>query len=210
MDFTTQSRVVILRLKKLTLLILRYIIFQVETSWFNKVLKPFLHTVDDTFRDFWTSACYLLANSFFQLGSSLRIKSIHSFHQVTSERRSIRIIYGKPNLEHTTFLFYTNKILNLQVLHRYQLTLHLHQTKKYVQLSRRHNYSTWNILIYISPYHHLTTTQHSVAYQGSISWNRFPVNIRCSSSFLIFKKTLLNSIISVFLWRCWYFYYIRI
>ena len=43
----------------------------------EKVLSPFLYSVDDGFRDFWTNACYLLADSFFQLGDSLRIMFIH-------------------------------------------------------------------------------------------------------------------------------------
>ena len=106
------------------------------------------------------------------------------------QKRCIRIVCGKPYLEHTTPLFHTNKILKLQDLYRYQLNLHFYRTKTYVQLSRRHNYSTRNIQNTILPYHRLTTTQHSVAFQGSISWNRLPVDIRSSSSFLIFKKAV--------------------
>ena len=106
------------------------------------------------------------------------------------QKRCIRIVCGKPYLEHTTPLFHTIKILKLQDLYRYQLVLHFYKTKTYVQLSRRHNYSTRNIQNTILPYHRLTTTQHSVAFQGSISWNRLPVDIRSSSSFLSFKKAV--------------------
>ena len=46
-------------------------ISQEVTSRLDTVLSPFFHTVDDGFCDFWNNACYLLANSFFQLGDSL-------------------------------------------------------------------------------------------------------------------------------------------
>ena len=101
---------------------------------------------------------------------------------------SIGIICGKPCLEHTNPLFHIIKVLRLQDLYRYQLTFHLYKTKKYIQLSRRHNYTTRNILNAILPYHRLTTGQHCVAFHGNFSWNRLPVDIRSSSSLLIFKK----------------------
>ena len=55
------------RLKNFTLIILKYNIFEVVTSWLDAVLSPFLHNVDDGFRDFCTNAWYNLADSFLQL-----------------------------------------------------------------------------------------------------------------------------------------------
>ena len=45
-------------------------------SFLGTVLGPFLHTVDDAFPDFWTIACYLLADRVFQLGGSLGVISL--------------------------------------------------------------------------------------------------------------------------------------
>ena len=41
------------------------------TSWLDAVLSPFLHTVDDYFREFWTNACYYLVDSLLQLCDSV-------------------------------------------------------------------------------------------------------------------------------------------
>ena len=85
MDFKKQGRVVMLRLKNFTIIILKYNIFEVVTSWLDTVLSPFLHTVDDGFRDFWTNACYHLADSFLQLGHSLGTVYMYSFLQGRSQ-----------------------------------------------------------------------------------------------------------------------------
>ena len=58
-----------------------------------------------------------------------------------TSKKSIRIICGKPYLEHSTPLFHTNKIVKAHDLYRYQLTLHFYKTKKNIQVSRIHKYS---------------------------------------------------------------------
>ena len=52
----------------------------------NTVLSPFLHTVDDSFRDLRPIACYFLADRYFQLGDSLGIIFIYSSFQVSPEK----------------------------------------------------------------------------------------------------------------------------
>ena len=76
-DFRKQGRVIILRFLNVTLLIVIYNIFQVVNSWLDKVLGPFLHTVDDGFRDFRTNAFYLLVDRFLKLNDSLGIIFIY-------------------------------------------------------------------------------------------------------------------------------------
>ena len=56
-----QCCVIIPRLENLTLLILNYNIFQLVTSWFDTILSRLIHTLNDGLGEFWTSACYLLA-----------------------------------------------------------------------------------------------------------------------------------------------------
>ena len=56
-------RVIIPRLKNFTLLNLNYDIFHLVTSWLDTTLSLFIHTVDDSFGDFRTNACYLLARN---------------------------------------------------------------------------------------------------------------------------------------------------
>ena len=103
--------------------------------------------------------------------SFVQIKQTHLDKLLKLQKISIRFVCGKPFLEHTTPLLHTIKILKLKDLYRYQLTLRFSNTKKYVQFSTRNNLNT------ILPYHRLTTTQHSVACQGSISWNKLSVDI---------------------------------
>ena len=69
----------ILRLKNFTIIIFSYNIFEVVTSWLDTVLSPFLHTVDDGLRDYWTNAGYFFAGSFLQLCDDLGFVYVYSF-----------------------------------------------------------------------------------------------------------------------------------
>ena len=44
----------------------------------DTVLRHFLHTVDDGFRDYLTNACYLHADRVFQFGDSLGFIFLYS------------------------------------------------------------------------------------------------------------------------------------
>ena len=51
------------------------------------VLSPFLHTVDDGFRDFWSNASYPLADSFLQLCDSLGNVYMYIFLYLITEKK---------------------------------------------------------------------------------------------------------------------------
>ena len=67
------------RFKNVTLLIIKYNNLQVVSFRLDTVLSPILQTGDDGCGDFWTIACYLFADSFFQLGDGLGIIFIPTF-----------------------------------------------------------------------------------------------------------------------------------
>ena len=77
-DFRKQGRVIILRLKNFRQLILTLNFFEMMSSSFDIVLSPFLHTVDNGFRDYLTNACYLHADRAFQFGDSLGFIFLYS------------------------------------------------------------------------------------------------------------------------------------
>ena len=60
-------------------------VFVVLTSWLDTLLSLFLDTVDDSFRDFWTNACNLIGDSFFQISGSLGIIFMYYFLWVTPD-----------------------------------------------------------------------------------------------------------------------------
>ena len=76
---------IIPRLKNFTLIIFKYNIFEVVTSWLDTIRSLFLQNVDDVFPDFWTDGCYLLVHSFSQLGDSFGNNLVYSFLKVTPE-----------------------------------------------------------------------------------------------------------------------------
>lgn len=112
----------------------------------------------------------------------------HLDHLIRLQKKSVRLICNKPYREHTNPLFLTENLLKLPELHKYQLVVHFFKTEKYTIHSRPHNYDTRNRQSALPPYQRLTTTQHSVSFQGSTMWNRLPPCIRSASSLAIFKR----------------------
>ena len=112
----------------------------------------------------------------------------HLDHLIRLQKKSVRLICNKPYREHTNPLFLTENLLKLPELHKYQLVVHFFKTEKYTIHSRPHNYDTRNRQSALPPYQRLTTTQHSVSFQGSTMWNRLPPNIRSSFSLTFSKR----------------------
>ena len=80
MNLRKQGRIGILRTRNFTLVYIKNVVFQVVTSWLKTVLSPFFHTADNGFRDFWTDASHLFADSFFQPSDFLGILLIGYFY----------------------------------------------------------------------------------------------------------------------------------
>ena len=117
------------------------------------------------------------------------------------QKRAIRVICNAPYLGHSTPLFYATKILKLVDIYKYNLSIYMFDHHQNPEFHRNHSYSTRNRTNLIPPFERLSTTQHSVSYNGCKVWNDLPPNLRTIESNHILKihlkKYLLNKYLPI-------------
>ena len=121
------------------------------------------------------------------------------------QKRAIRIINHSSFLAQTAPIFYTQNILTLYDRYKYLLgTLMFLWHRKllpdsllnYFTLNCNiHSYSTRNAANFHLPKVRTSLYYKSVIYQGPLTWNSIPDNIRNAASFNIFKRKLKNHLI---------------
>ena len=93
-------------------------------------------------------------------------------------KRSIRVINNANYLAHTLELFCSSKILKLEDLFMYTVSIHMfkyHRASRYVL---NHTYNTRFRGHLLPQFQRLTLTQHSIEYMGPIIWNSLPLQIK--------------------------------
>ena len=109
-------------------------------------------------------------------------------------KRSIRVINNANYLAHTLELFCSSKILKLEDLFMYTVSIHMfkyHRASRYVL---NHTYNTRFRGHLLPQFQRLTLTQHSIEYMGPIIWNSLPLQIREEDSLKSFKRHLKSYI----------------
>ena len=105
------------------------------------------------------------------------------------QKRAIRIINKVNYSEHTSPLFFSNKILKLKDLIKYRQAIYVY--KNILQFSTpAHSYSTRNRNNLSIPFQRLTIAQHSLSYCGPATWNSLPEYIKTAHNISNFKKLL--------------------
>ena len=113
----------------------------------------------------------------------------HLIPLITLQKKAIRVINKVNYLEHTSPLFFANKILKLPDLIKYRQAIHIFKNlSQYTTPS--HSYSTRTSSNLIVPFQRLTLGQHSLAYCGPTTWNSLPDYIKSADSLPIFKRLL--------------------
>ena len=113
----------------------------------------------------------------------------HLIPLITLQKKAVRVINKVNYLEHTSPLFFANKILKLPDLIKYRQAIHIFKNlSQYTTPS--HSYSTRTSSNLIAPFLRLTIGQHSLAYCGPTTWNSLPDYIKSAGSLLIFKRLL--------------------
>ena len=104
------------------------------------------------------------------------------------QKRIIRIISDRPFREHTSPLFLENEILKVDDIYRFNLSKYMYKNQ---DNQIYHNVPTYNLRNrnhLVPHFERLTTTQHSIHYQGPHLWNQLPDVLKSSNSFGLFKK----------------------
>ena len=104
------------------------------------------------------------------------------------QKKAIRIISGAGYLDHTERLFYSNKILKIDDLHKYHLGCHAYKNPNILnQYVRTHNYNTRNRNDLLPTFQRLRVSDQSVIHNTVLNWNEVPLHIKESPSLASFK-----------------------
>ena len=115
------------------------------------------------------------------------------------QKKSVRIINNALYDDHSTPLFYNNRILKLPDIYVYTLSIYMFDHHNDAQFERNHHYFTRNRNDLLPPLERLSGTQKSVLYNGCRIWNDLPINIREIQCKFTFKKELKNYLIAQYL-----------
>ena len=114
---------------------------------------------------------------------------------VLIQKRAIRLISNAAYLDHTTPLFYSNRILKLLDLYNFSISTLVHNGK--IKLNHRtHLYFTRFRYDLLPSYNRLTLTQHSIHFTAICFWNNLPDSIKNCHSSTSFRNILRNYLLS--------------
>ena len=104
------------------------------------------------------------------------------------QERAIRIISGAGFLDHTTPLFFDNKILKIDDLYTHSIGCYIFNNPGIInRYQRSHTYNTRNRNLLVAPIERLRSTEQSVIYNAVNIWNEVPVHIKLSLTSQSFK-----------------------
>ena len=114
------------------------------------------------------------------------------------QKKAIRIINNVSYLHHTHELFFRNKILKLNDIHKLNLAKYMFNLSDHSNFSRSHEHQTRSQHLLNPIFQRLTSTQMSVSYSGPHEWNNLPNEVKNSSSYCVFKKRAKNNLIHAY------------
>ena len=116
---------------------------------------------------------------------------------VILQKRAVRIISGAGFLDHTTPLFYENKILKIEDLYKHSIACYVYSNPSILnQFQQSHSYNTRNRNLLVPPRVGLRSTEQSILYNAVKIWNGVPENIKLSLTKQSFKYNYRNYLLS--------------
>ena len=116
------------------------------------------------------------------------------------QKRANRVINKVHYLEHTSPLFFSNKILKLLDIVKYRQAVYMYKNPS-THETPSHSYSTRNRGNLIIPFQRLTISQHSLAFCAPNTWNNLPDYLKNSPNLNIFKRELKEYFITSYVER---------
>ena len=122
----------------------------------------------------------------------------HSENLIKLQKRAIRIIAGASYTQSTTPLFLKFNILKLSDIYKYNIGIYMFKQIEAGNFQTQHNLNTRNRNLAVPQFHRLTTTQHSINFQGPNFWNTLPDSLKNLENVTKFKKELKKYLISLY------------
>ena len=106
------------------------------------------------------------------------------------QKRAVRLLTGAPYDSHSSPIFYALKILKFPDIYKFNLCVYMYQQIGIGNYSVQHYLNTRNRHLATTKYHRLSTTQHSVSFNGPKIYNSLPNHLKNIDSLPRFKKEL--------------------
>ena len=124
--------------------------------------------------------------------------SVHLQPLIVLQKKVIRIINCASYFSHTNILFLQGDFLKLDDMYRFSVGIYMFKNSNLDIFYADHSYNTRNRDQANPIFQRLTLTQHSIFFNGPTIWNSIPVNIRQSSSLVMFKKQYKKHLIQLY------------
>ena len=105
-------------------------------------------------------------------------------------KRIIKTICGNRKFDHTSPLFYKLRLLKLNDIYRYFISVHMHGAMRSAMYSVSHQLNTRNRDRALPNFNRLKVCQQSVSHTGPNIWNNLPSDLRNIESISVFKNRL--------------------
>jgi hypothetical protein len=110
------------------------------------------------------------------------------------QKKLLRIMTNSTFLAHTDPLFYRTKILKIEDIHTYLLSIHAFKNQNHFP-SYDHNYYTRNRNNLVTAFHRLKGTKRAVSYSAPHEFNKLPIYIKQCTKISEFKVKLKQYLI---------------
>ena len=118
---------------------------------------------------------------------------------IIQQKQIIRLIAGANYLAHTNALFHEYEVLKFEDIYKYCMSLYMFSAMKKGLYLIEHSINTRNRNQASSTHHRLSTTQHSVSFEGPRLWNQLPQSLRNIESLYLFKIKLKRHVIQQYI-----------
>ena len=114
------------------------------------------------------------------------------------QKRAVRIISNCSFQSHSNPLFIFSKILKLADIHRYNLGCFMYSHFSEEVYIRNSSHNTRFSHHLLPTFRRLNVSQQSITYLGPVFWNSLPDDLKNIPSLKIFKKRLINYLLSLY------------
>ena len=113
------------------------------------------------------------------------------------QKKAIRIVNNVPYSTHTNDLFFSNSILKLSDVNKFQQSVFMYKSNR-TDFSRDHSYNTRNRNTLNPLFCRTTITQHSLSFSAPTVWNEIPDRIKFLPTLSSFKYHLKQYFLSFY------------
>ena len=122
----------------------------------------------------------------------------HFENLIKLQKRAIRIIAGASFNQSTTPLFLKFNILKFVDIYKYNVGIYMFKQIEAGNFRTQHGLNTRNRNLAVPQFHRLSTTQHSITFQGPKFWNALPDSLKNLGKLPKFKIELKKYLVGLY------------